>query len=54
MKISWEAIEIDVGYCLEIDVQFAEKLRDFHNDLPFLTEKMNIEKRLKACYQFTW
>ena len=54
MKISWEAIEIDVGYCLGIDVQFAEKLHDFRNDLPFLTEKMKIEKRLKACYQFTW
>ena len=26
-------------YCLEVDVQFPEKLHEFHNDLPSLPER---------------
>ena len=29
---------------LEIDVQYTETLHELHNDLPFLTERMKIEK----------
>ena len=32
------------GYFLEVDVQFLEKLHELHNDLPFLSERMKIEK----------
>ena len=32
------------GYFLEIDAQCFEKLHDLHNDLPFLPERMKIEK----------
>ena len=32
------------GYFLEVDVQYFEKLHDLHNDLPFLPERMKIEK----------
>ena len=32
------------GYFLEIDAQYFEKLHDLHNDLPFLPERMKIEK----------
>ena len=35
--------EGDEGY-LEVDVQYSEKLHEFHNDLPFLPKRMNIEK----------
>ena len=28
----------------EADIQYNEKLHEFHNDLPFLTERMKIEK----------
>ena len=28
----------------EINVQYPEKLHDFHNDLPFSAERMKIEK----------
>ena len=29
---------------LEFDVQYLEKLHELHNDLPFLPERMKIEK----------
>ena len=31
-------------YSNESDVQYPEKLHDIHNDLPFLPERMKIEK----------
>ena len=36
--------ESDEGYFLEADVQYLEKLYEFLNDLPFLIERMKIEK----------
>ena len=32
------------GYFLEVNVQYLEKLPNLHNDLPFLPERMKIEK----------
>ena len=32
------------GYFLKVDVQYPEKLHETHNDLPFLLERMKIEK----------
>ena len=37
------------GYFLEVDIQYLEKLHELHNDLPFLTESIKIEKFAKAC-----
>ena len=34
----------DKGYILEADVQYPKKLHDLHNDLPFLPERMEIDK----------
>ena len=34
----------DEGYFLEVNVQYPEKLHDLHNELPFLPERMKIEK----------
>ena len=34
----------DEGYFFEVDAQYPEKLHEFHNDLPFLPERMKIEK----------
>ena len=34
----------DEGYFFEVDVQYPEKLREIHNELPFLPEKLKIEK----------
>ena len=36
--------ESDQGYFLEVAVQYFEKLHEFDNDLPFLPERMKIEK----------
>ena len=36
--------ESDEGYFLEVDIKYTEKLHELHNDLPFLPEKMKIEK----------
>ena len=34
----------DEEYFLDVDVQYPEKLHELHNDLPFLPERMKIEK----------
>ena len=36
--------ESDTGYFLEVDVQYLEKLHQLRNDLPFLPERLKIEK----------
>ena len=36
--------ENDEGYFLEVDIQYLEKLHELRNDLPFLPERMKIEK----------
>ena len=36
--------ESDEVYLLEVDVQYVEKLQKIHNDLPFLSKRMKIEK----------
>ena len=41
----------DKGYILEVDVEYPKKLRNVHSDLPFLPERMKINKceRLFFC-----
>ena len=34
----------DIGYILEIDIDYPEELHDLHNDLPFFAEKKKIGK----------
>ena len=41
------------GYILEVDVKYPKKLHDFHSDLPFLSERMEINKCKKiVCNQY--
>ena len=42
------------GYFLEVDVQYPESLHNFHNDLPFLPERMEFEKVKKLVANCTW
>ena len=44
--------ESDEEYFLEVDVQYLEKLNELHNDLPFLPERMKIEKVEKLVPNF--
>ena len=37
----------DKGYILEVDIEYSKNLHDLHSDLPFLPEKMKIDKRSK-------
>ena len=41
--------ESDEGYFLEVDVLYLEKLHQVQNDLPFLPERMKIEKVKKLA-----
>ena len=34
----------DKGYILEVDIDYPKKLHDRHSDLPFLAERMKINK----------
>ena len=34
----------DKGYILEVDVEYLKNLRDLHSDLPFLSERVKIDK----------
>ena len=34
----------DRGYLLEVDIKYPKELHDLHNDLPFMCEKMEINK----------
>ena len=36
--------ENDKGYFLEVDFQYSKKLHELHNDLPYLPDRMKIEK----------
>ena len=40
------------GYFLEVHVEYLEKLHELHNDLPFLPERMKIEKVEKLVANF--
>ena len=40
----------DIGYFLEVDVEYPKYLHDLHSDLPFLPERMKINKCNKLVY----
>ena len=36
-----------IGYFLKVDIEYAKELHDLHIDLPFLPERMQINKYSK-------
>ena len=40
----------DIGYYLEVDVEYPRKLHKLHSDLPFLTERMKINNCNNLVY----
>ena len=42
----------DEGYFHEVDAEYLETLPDLYNDLPFLPERMKIEKIKKLVAKF--
>ena len=45
--------ESNERYFPEVNVQYLEKLHDLDNNLPFLPERIKIEKSKIACGEFT-
>ena len=44
---SYDKKNSDKGYILEVDVDYPSKLHKLHSDMPFLLEKMKIDKTQK-------
>ena len=44
----------NIGYFPEAAVEIYKHLHQLLNDLPFLTERMNIEKLEKPCVKLLW
>ena len=44
---SYDKKNSDKGYILEVDVDYPSKLHKLHSDMPFLPEKMKIDKTQK-------
>ena len=40
--------EVFEGYFLEVNGQYLEKLHELHNHLPFLPERIKVEKKPKS------
>ena len=44
----------DKGYILEVDVKYPKRLHELHSDLPFLSERMEVNKCKKlVCIYLT-
>ena len=46
--------ESEEGYFFEVDVQYPEKLHELHNDLPFLSEREKIKKKIEKLVTISY
>ena len=42
----------DIGYIIEVDVEYPKRLYNFHNDLTFLLERMQLKNATSLCSIF--
>ena len=42
----------DKGYILEVDVKYPKRLHELHSDLPFLSERMEVNKCKKLVCNY--
>ena len=40
----------DIGYILKVDIEYRKELHDLYSDLPFLPERIKINKCNKLVY----
>ena len=40
----------DVGYILEVDLKYPDKLHEFHNDYPLAPEKLTVTNDMLSKY----
>ena len=45
--------DVDVGYLLVVDIEYPKTLRMLHSDLPFLTDRMKVNKVKKLVSNVT-
>ena len=48
MKLMFNIMKLHEGYFHEVDVQYYEKLHELNGNLPFLPERISIEKFKKV------
>ena len=40
----WDILLSDVGYIIKADIEYPKDLQSLHSDLPFLPERMNVNR----------
>jgi len=50
--LNYDENDTDIGYTLEVDMEYPEKLHDAHNDYPLAPERLKLKGSEKLCGTF--